>query len=80
MATFDPLASSIAAGKSMKEGQTTISSRVCPETRGRKLLKKSRVWSGVLYIFQLAAITFLRMMKPSYDCGIDVALLEPGLQ
>ena len=32
-------------------------------TRGRKSWKKARVWSGFLYIFQLAAISFLRDME-----------------
>src|SRR5579862_84827 len=64
MATFDPLAASSAAGRSRNGGHTTISSRVCPETNGRKSRKKSRAWSGVLYIFQFAAITFVLMSEP----------------
>src|SRR5450631_731824 len=64
MATFEPLAASSAAGKSRNGGHTTISSRVCPETSGTKSRKKSRVWSGFLYIFQLAAITFVLMSEP----------------
>src|ERR1035438_4286731 len=64
MATFEPLAASSAAGKSRNGGHTTISSRVCPDTSGKKSRKKSRVWSGFLYIFQLAAITFVLISEP----------------
>src|SRR5258708_22400277 len=64
MATLDPFAASIPAARSMYGGHTTISSRVCPATCGKKSRKKSRVWSGVLYIFQLAAISFVLMRRP----------------
>src|SRR3954447_8340097 len=64
MTTFEPLEASRAADRSTNGGHTTISSRVCPETIGRKSRKNSRVWSGVLYIFQLAAITFFLMSSP----------------
>src|SRR5579862_624151 len=55
-----PCASSTTAGIQTKGGQTTISSRVCPLTKGRKARMNSRACCGVLYIFQLAAISFLR--------------------
>src|SRR5690242_12870165 len=60
MAILEPFAASTAAGMHTKGGQTAISSRVWLATRGRKARKKSRAWSGVLYIFQLAAMSFLR--------------------
>src|SRR5882724_3948985 len=62
IAILDPFVASTAAGRETKEGQTVISSRVCSAIKGAKLRKKSRVWSDVLYIFQFAAISFLRMI------------------
>src|SRR4030081_3614650 len=67
---LDPFAASIAAGRSRNGGHTTISSRACPETSGKKSRKKLRVWSGVLYIFQLAALTFVRIIEP-FRFGMD---------
>src|SRR5579864_7353335 len=49
-----------------KGGQTTISSRACPSTRGRRARMNSRACCGVLYIFQLAAMSFLRAIRSSY--------------
>src|SRR5215471_13607000 len=42
-------------------GQRTISSRTWPRTSGRKAATNSRACCGVLYIFQLAAISFFLM-------------------
>src|SRR3981081_515639 len=64
MATLEPFTASIPAARSTYGGHTTISSPGCPETCGKKSRKKSRVWSGVLYIFQLAAISFVLIRKP----------------
>src|SRR4051794_12118026 len=64
MRTLLPFAASTAAGMQTDGGQTTISSRSCAAMPGKNALKKARVWSGVLYIFQLAAITFFLMSKP----------------
>src|ERR1700704_5808590 len=64
MAMLDPFAASIPAARSTYGGHTTTSSRACPETCGKKSRKKSRVWSGVLYIFQLAAISFVLIRRP----------------
>src|ERR1700682_6261341 len=61
MAMPEPFGGGSAVSMQRYVGQTTISSRVCPATSGKKSRKKSRVWSGVLYIFQLAAITFILM-------------------
>src|ERR1022692_353229 len=79
MATFDPLADSSAAARSMSGGQTTISSRVSPETSGRKSLKNSRVWSGVLYIFQLAAMSLVLNMKRPLRIGMGEAIVDGSL-
>ena len=59
-ATFEPAAAATAACRSTNGGQTTISSREWPATMGRNSAKNAVVCSGVLYIFQLAAISFLR--------------------
>src|SRR5579863_1587632 len=67
MATLELLADWMAACRSTKEGQMTIWSRSWLATRGRKAWKKSRVWSGVLYIFQLPAISFVRGMGQSFE-------------
>src|SRR5258708_2751830 len=69
-ATFDPRAASTAVATLVYDGHTTISSRVCPAASGRKSRKKSRVSSGVLYIFQLAAITFF-LMGWSFQFGMQ---------
>src|ERR1035437_9835385 len=61
-ATFDPRAACTAACRPTNGGQTTISSREWPSTMGRNSAKKAVVCSGVLYIFQLAAMSFLRVM------------------
>src|ERR1019366_7313896 len=61
-ATFDPRAASTAACRSRNGGQITISSREWPATMGRNSAKNAVVCSGVLYIFQLAAMSFLRVM------------------
>src|SRR6266850_1933544 len=71
MATFEPFAESTAAGMSINGGQTTISSRSCPATSGKKSRKKFRDWSGVLYIFQLAAITFV-LMEILFQSSVEI--------
>src|ERR1700760_3152062 len=59
-ATFEPLAAAITVGSRTGDGKRAISSRVWPATRGRKASTKALASAGVLYIFQLAAISFLR--------------------
>ena len=54
---------------SIEGGQTTISSRLWSQILGRKELKNARVCSGVLYIFQLAAISFLRGTMRTFPRG-----------
>src|SRR5437764_15352053 len=66
MAIWEPLAASSAEWRSTQGGQTTISSRSCPFTNGMKSWKNCRDCSGVLYIFQLAAISFFRGMYESF--------------
>src|ERR1035441_7689664 len=68
IATFEPLAAAISVGSSTGEGNKAISSRVCPATSGKKASTKALASAGVLYIFQLAAISALR--------GIFLGLLE----
>src|SRR5215510_14334941 len=63
MAICEPSAAFRAACRSTYGGHTAISSRVCSNTCGRKALKKSSVCVGFLYIFQLAAISFLRAIR-----------------
>src|SRR5208283_476290 len=50
-----------------------ISSRLWSATRGRNSRKYSRVSTGVLYIFQLAAITFFLMSQP-FQFGIRLVV------
>ena len=65
MATLEPLAASI-CGRQIDERRADddfvarVVRRPGAENRGRI----REVWSGVLYIFQLAAISFLRGMSP----------------
>src|SRR5215469_14779043 len=59
-ATLECLAASITDGSRTGEGNRAISSRVWPETRGRNASTKAFASEGVLYIFQLAAMSFLR--------------------
>jgi hypothetical protein len=47
------------------EGNSAISSRVCPATSGKKASTNAWASAGVLYIFQLAAISALRDMSLS---------------
>src|ERR1700685_3126767 len=60
--TFDPLQAGITVGRSTGEGNSAISSRVCPATSGKKASTNAWASAGVLYIFQLAAISALRDM------------------
>src|SRR5580692_2887032 len=70
--TFDPAADSTAVCRSINGGQTTISSRVCAATIGRKSLTKAAVSAGVLYIFQLPAIIFFLMnARPHMSSSMD---------
>src|SRR5664279_1105204 len=66
--TLEPLAASITVGSRTGEGNRAISSRVCPATSGKKASTNALASAGVLYIFQLAAISALR--------GIVLRLLE----
>jgi len=59
-ATLLPLAAAITVGSRTGEGNRAISSRVCPATRGKKGIDKAFASAGVLYIFQLAAMSALR--------------------
>ena len=59
-ATFDPLHPSTTVGSSTGEGNRAISSRVCQATSGKKASTNALASAGVLYIFQLAAISALR--------------------
>src|SRR5215469_16612507 len=59
-ATFEPLAAGITVGSRTGDGKMAISSRVCPATSGKKASTNALASAGVLYIFQLAAISFLR--------------------
>src|ERR1700722_12306679 len=70
MATFDPLATSMAACTSVYGGHTTISSRSCPATSGRKSRKYASVSSGVLFIFQLPASIFFLIDVP-FRCEME---------
>src|ERR1039458_3305393 len=67
-ATLLPSAAAITVGSSTGEGKRAISSRVCPATSGKKASTNALASVGVLYIFQLAAISALR--------GIFLRLLE----
>src|SRR6185437_13967223 len=66
MATCDPFAASRAACRFTYGGQTTISSRSWPCTIGRKSVKNCFDCAGFLYIFQFAAMSFLRAMNESF--------------
>src|ERR1700689_4936078 len=59
-ATLDPLQAGITVGSNTGEGNSAISSRVCPATSGKKASTNAVASAGVLYIFQLAAISALR--------------------
>src|SRR5512146_893455 len=59
-ATFEPLAASTTVGSSTGEGNSAISSRVWPATSGKNASTNAFASAGVLYIFQLAAISALR--------------------
>src|SRR5208337_3126904 len=52
----------VTVGSSTGEGNSAISSRVCPATSGKKASTNALASAGVLYIFQLAAISALRDM------------------
>src|SRR5215471_1664148 len=56
-----PWRASTIAGRQTKGGQTTISAWCTFLTKGRNAAANSRAPSGVLYIFQLAAMSFRRM-------------------
>src|ERR1700722_638023 len=56
-----PCAAWAAAGRFTKGGQITISACVASATSGRNFSKKATVSEGVLYIFQLPAMTGRRM-------------------
>src|SRR5450432_2883319 len=62
-ATFDPVTAAMTTPSEVMEGQSTISSRSCPATSGKNALTKFCDSAGVLYIFQLAAISALRGMS-----------------
>src|SRR5262249_3935438 len=53
--------------RSTHGGHTTISSRVCSKTCGRKAAKNSSVCAGFLYIFQFAVISFLRAIRIPFN-------------
>src|ERR1039457_1637704 len=59
-ATLEPFAAAITVGSSTGDGNRAISSRVWPATSGKKASTNALASAGVLYIFQLAAISFLR--------------------
>src|SRR5208282_1915583 len=59
-ATFDALHAAVTVGRSTGDGNSAISSRVCPATSGKKASTNAMASAGVLYIFQLAAISALR--------------------
>src|SRR3954451_16619599 len=54
---FEPLTASTAAVRSVKGGQITISQCSDLSTSGRNFSKNAVVSAGVLYIFQLPAMT-----------------------
>ena len=56
-----PLVASRAAGKSTK-GTPTTTSQEAPATRGFKSLMSAVASAGVLFIFQLPAMTYLRIV------------------
>src|SRR5580693_4855922 len=62
MATFEPLHAAVTVGSNTGEGNSAISSRVCPAASGKKASTNALASTGVLYIFQLAAISALRDM------------------
>ncbi len=72
-ATLEPLAASITVGSNTGEGNRAISSRVCPATSGKKASTNALASAGVLYIFQLAAISALRGM---FDEVLDLILAD----
>src|SRR5579872_308325 len=61
---LEPLAAAITVGNSTGEGNSAISSRLLPATSGRKASTNALASAGVLYIFQLAAISFFRDICP----------------
>src|SRR5580698_2990180 len=61
IATLEPATAGTTALSEVSEGQRTISSRSCPLTSGRKALTYSSASAGVLYIFQFAAMSGLRI-------------------
>src|SRR5262249_9222371 len=69
MATFESLDQTRQGATSTKGGQTTIWSGVWPATIGRKSTKKARAWSGVLHIFQLAAMSLVLIGQGSRFVG-----------
>src|SRR4051812_29921797 len=71
-ATLEPFAASITVGSRTGDGKRAISSRVCPATMGRNASTKAFASEGVLYIFQLAAISFLRDIL----CGVLKMILS----
>src|SRR5579875_3673767 len=58
---LDPATAGMTVLREVSDGQRTISSRLCPATSGRKVCTYSAAWAGVLYIFQLAAMSGLRI-------------------
>src|SRR6266568_4337793 len=59
-ATLEALHAAVTVGSSTGDGNRASSSRVWPATRGKKASTNALASAGVLYIFQLAAISFLR--------------------
>src|SRR6185437_5477618 len=60
-------AASITVGSSTGEGHTTISVSLCLPISGANAFMKAVASSGVLYIFQLAAISILRIEIPLFQ-------------
>src|ERR1035441_5510143 len=68
-------AASTTAGSSVGEAQTTTSAWLWGATSGRNALMKATASSGVLYIFQLAAMRVLRGIRfifLSYDFRLEL--------
>src|ERR1700752_275629 len=73
-----PSSAEARAGMATKGGQRTISSRLCSQTMGRNAETNSRACSGVLYIFQLPAISFFLMtrLQPGFEDAETVAAVR----
>src|ERR1039457_2137541 len=69
-------AASTTAGSSVGEAQSTTSAWLWGAASGRNALMKATASSGVLYIFQLAAMSFLRgilFIFLSYDFRLELS-------